>query len=215
MAKSKKKFKFKGLLLIVLLIILIIGGYILYDKVISSKPVKVKTVDNIPEYDYKLTNNKPKEYVKMFQELKDILSQDSVKYEDYASKISEMFIYDFYSLDYKKVKTDIGGVDFIHPSILENFTTNASKTYYKYIESDIYGNRKQDLPRVDKVKIESCEKTTFTYRENKKKITDDEAYKVKATWTYTSTKFSDYQTSSTITIVHKDKKLYLVEATEK
>lgn len=215
MAKKKKKMKKKGLILILLLIILIVGGYIAYDRFLSSKPTKVKTVDEIPEYEYKLKSNKPKEYVKMFQELKDILSKESVNYEDYASKISEMFIYDFYSLDYKKVKTDIGGVDFIYPSILENFTTNASKTYYKYIESDVYGNRKQDLPRVDKVKIESCEKESFTYKENNKKVTDEEAYKVKASWTYTSTKFSDYQTTTTITIVHKDKKLYLVEATEK
>lgn len=213
MAKKKKKMKKKGLILILLLIILIVGGYIAYDRFLSSKPTKVKTVDEIPEYEYKLKSNKPKEYVKMFQELKDILSKEEVNYEDYASKISEMFIYDFYSLDYKKVKTDIGGVDFIHPAILENFTTNASKSYYKYIENDVYGNRKQDLPRVDKVKIESVEKTSFTYKENKKKVTDEEAYKVKATWSYKSTKFSNYQTSSTLTVVHKDKKLYLVEAT--
>ena len=215
MAKKKMKKKGKILFLLLLIIILIVGGYIFYDKIKSNKPTKVKTVDKIEEYDYKLTNNKPKEYEKMFQELKNILSTENVKYEDYASKISEMFIYDFYSLDYKKVKTDVGGTDFIHPAILENFMTNAEKTYYKYIENDIYGNRKQDLPRVDKVKIESCEKTSFTYKENKKKVTDEEAYKVKATLTYTSTKVNDYQTSTTITIVHKDKKLYLVELTEK
>jgi len=214
MAKSKKKKKGKIIFILILIIILIVGGFIIYDKFASDKPTKVKTVDEIPEYEYKLKSNKPKEYVKMFQELKDILSKDEVNYDDYASKISEMFIYDFYSLDYKKVKTDVGGVDFVHPSILENFITNAEKNYYKYIENDIYGNRKQDLPRVDKVKIESVEKTSFTYKENKKKVTDEEAFTVKASWTYTSTKFSEYQSTTTITIVHKDKKLYLVELTE-
>lgn len=216
MAKSRRKTKkITKLLILVLIIALIIGGYILYDKVLSNKPTKVKTVDEIPEYGYKLTSNKPKEYINMFQELKDILSKETVNYEDYASKISEMFIYDFFSLDYKKVKTDVGGVDFIHPAIVENFVNAAEKSYYKYIENDIYGNRKQDLPRVDKVKITLCEKTSFSYKENNKKVTDDEAYKVEATWTYKGSTHTDYQSSTTIIIVHKDKKLYLVEMTEK
>ena len=56
----------------------------------------------------------------MFKELKEILNKDKVDEEEYVKKISEMFIYDFYSLNYKVAKTDIGGTDFVYNEVLEN-----------------------------------------------------------------------------------------------
>ena len=41
------------------------------------------------------------------------------------------------------------------------------------------------------------------------KVTDDKAYQVTASWTYTSE--NDYQNKATFTFVHEDKKLSLVE----
>ena len=119
-----------------------------------------------------------------------------------------MFIFDFYSLDNKLAKTDVGGSDFVHADVLTDFLEKAEDTMYKYLESNIYGGRTQKLPTVKKVTIQSVEKTPFTYKDK----TDDEAYVAKLTWEYTDTSTSNgYQTEATLTFVHEDKKLSLVE----
>ena len=159
----------------------------------------------------------------MFYELKDILSKDKVDKEKYAKQISKMFIYDFYSLDDKLAKTDVGGLDFVYPTVLENFMLNAESTYYKYLESNVYKNRKQKLPVVTNIKIEDITQEEFEYTKiidnvDKSKVEeenelDEKAYIVDITWDYTSPSFDDYQKEATLTIVHKGKKLYIAELT--
>ena len=95
-----------------------------------------------------------------FKELIKVLNEEEINEEAYVSKLSEMFIVDFYSLADKSAKTDVGGVDIVHPDILGNFLENAENTYYKYVESNIYNNRNQKLPEVETVK-ESL--TVFLY----------------------------------------------------
>ena len=131
-----------------------------------------------------------------------------IDYEKYAKKISEMFIYDFYSLEDKIAKNDIGGISFIHKTALPNFLENAESTYYKYVESNIYGNRKQSLPMVDKITLGEIDRVEYAYGEDK---TDEEAYVIKVTWNYTKDEFSDYQKEATLTLVKEDKILYIVE----
>ena len=196
--------------IIILLGILGIGGYFIYKNVIPAKVNKVKVTDSIPKYGYRLKENKPTAYKEMFKELKSILSKDEVNEEDYVKKISEMFIYDFYSLKDKEAKTDVGGVEFVHPDVLENFLQNAEDTYYKYVESNIYKNRKQDLPVVDKIKIEEVSNDNYKYNDK----SDDNSYIVKVSWKYTSNSYDDYQNEATLVFVHDDIKLYLVELEE-
>ena len=157
----------------------------------------------------------------MFNELKNILSQDKVDKEKYAKQISKMFIYDFYSLDDKLAKTDVGGIDFVYPTMIENFMLNAESTYYKYLESNVYKNRKQKLPIVANIKIEDMTEEEFEYTKlvenvDKSKVDEEEeldekAYVVEVSWDYTSTAFDDYQKEAILTIVHKGKKLYIAE----
>ena len=143
-----------------------------------------------------------------YQKLVDkILKKDPVDEEEYVKQITKMFIYDFYSLDDKSAKTDVGGTDFIYQASLENFLENAEDTYYKYVESNIYGDRKQELPVVDEIKIESVEETEFAYGET----SDENAYEVQVSWTYTDDAFSDYQKEATLTFIHEDIKLSLAE----
>ena len=143
----------------------------------------------------------------MFGELDKILKKDPVDEEEYVKKITEMFIYDFYSLNDKSTKTDVGGTDFIYGNILENFLSNAEDTYYKYVESNMYNDRKQELPVVDEIKIDSVEQTEFAYGEE----TDEEAYEVTVSWTYTNKEFNDYQKEATLIFIHDGIKLSLVE----
>ena len=143
----KLKKNVKKIIIVILVLLLITVGVFAYLKYNHKEETKeIKIVDNISKYGYKLKENKPEKYKTMFKELKEILNKDEVSEEEYVKKISELYIYDFYSLKDKLAKTDIGGVDFVHKDILENYLQNAQDTYYKYVESNLYSIRKQDLP---------------------------------------------------------------------
>ena len=117
-----------------------------------------------------------------------------------------MFVYDFFSLEDKAAKTDVGGVEFVHPNAVANFLLNAEDTYYKYVESNIYGERKQELPAVDKVTVESIEKSEFAWNN-----AIHEAYEVKLSWTYTNEKFVDYQKTALVILIKSDLNYYVVQ----
>lgn len=202
--KSVKRF------LMILAIIIIIGvGALTYFFVKKDSNVEeVKVLKEIKGYGYTLKDNKSAAYKKLFAELEEILKESSVDEEKYVKTISEMFILDFYSLDEKAAKTDVGGVDFVYQEIANNFLNNAGDTLYKYVESDIYKQRKQDLPVVSSVKIESIENEEFEYLET----TDENAFVVKANWTYKDpAKAKGYQDEATLIFVHNGKRLDLVE----
>ena len=198
----------KIVLLVLILLIFVAAGIALFMK-LNPKEVKVdevKILNTIEKYNYNLKDNKPKRYETLFRELEDILTAKEVDEEEYVNKISEMFIYDFYSLEDKSAKTDVGGIEFVHPNALTNFLVNAEDTYYKYLESNIYGDRVQKLPVVDEMTINATEKTKFIYNN-----TEYDAYKVNISWTYTSEEFSSYQNDAALYFIKEDIKLHLVE----
>ena len=205
--KLKKKAKTTLIVVVVILVVAVVG--IFTYKTFFSKPVikEAKVLKEIKNYGYVLKDNKSKKYQALFKDLAKILESDEVDYKAYASKLAEMFVVDFYSLSDKTAKTDVGGVDIVLPDILNNFLENAENTFYKYVESNIYNNRKQKLPEVNTVEVESVEKTTFTYNDT----IDENAYQVKVKWDYTDSDFANYQKEATLIFVNKDKKLYLVE----
>lgn len=205
--KLKKRVKRILISIVILVAIIAVIVFFINRSNQQTKVKEAKILNKIDKYGYVLKDSKSKKYQELFKELVKILEKDPVDEEEYASKISEMFIVDFYSLNDKSAKTDVGGVDFVHPIILSNFLENAEDTFYKHVESDIYGTRKQSLPTVDIVTVESVEKTTYIYGDEE----DDNAYTVKVSWTYTSDDFKDYQNEATMIYVHEDNKLHLVE----
>ena len=207
--KVKRRKPKKKLIVLIIIIGLVLIGSGVYLILNTKETVKEnKVVSKIPGYGYVLKSNKSSAYKKLFQQLKEVLSEKNVDEKKYAKVITKMFIVDFYSLKDHIAKTDVGGVDFVHTDIIDNFLENAEDTYYKYVESNIYGKRKQKLPEVDTIKIDSVETTEFTYNEE----TDDEALKVVASWTYKDSSIAKgYQTEATFIYVHDGKKLVLVE----
>ena len=202
--RLKKSVK-RVLVLVLIALILILAGIIYYFGFYKKDGNEIKVVKEISEYGYKLRENSTDLYKKNFNKLNKILSDENVDEEEYVKTIAQMFIIDFYTLDNKIAKSNVGGVDFIEDSIRSNFYTNALDTYYKYVESNMYGDRKQELPRVISVKIEDVKKGEFTYGDKK----DEEAYFVKMSWKYK--KESDYQDSAELVFVHDNKKMVLVE----
>lgn len=205
--RLKKKVKIA--LFLIILMLLIIGGVYIYTTKFTKEEVKeVKIVSEVSKYDYKLKDNKTSKYKEMFAELKKILQEEPIDEEEYVKKISEMFVYDFYSLNDKTAKTDIGGVDFVYGGVLENFLLNAQDTYYKYVESNLYNERKQSLPVVSSnISINSIEQRPFAYGD----LTDEKAYYVNVSWSYTDDQFSNYQKEALLIFIHDDIKLSLVE----
>ena len=207
---KKKLIKISITIILIILIIvgLCLGGYYVYKNIGKKEEVKeIKVINKIDKYGYQLKENKTSKYKNLFEELKEILNEENVNEENYVKKISEMFIYDFYSLSDKTAKTDIGGTDFVYNEILENFLQNAQDTYYKYVESNVYNNRKQSLPTVSNITIDKVENTKFEYN-NKY---DDKAYEVDISWDYTDNQFSSYQKKATLVFIHDGDKLSLVE----
>lgn len=206
--KLKKKVKRNILILLIIIsLCIIIFGVLNFINNSKQNTKEVKIVNTIKEYGYNLKDNKSKKYQDMFKELKTILEKDEVDEEEYVKQISKMFIYDFYTLNDKSTKTDVGGVDFVYQSFQNNFLTNAESTYYKYVESNIYKQRTQKLPTVSKINIETIDKTSYEYEDK----TDDDAYQVEVNWSYTSDEYSDYQKEATLIFVHEGKRLSLVE----
>ena len=187
--KLKKKVK-RTLTITIILILLIICGIVGYkyykdNSGTATGKKEVKVISKIDKYGYNLKENKSATYKKMFEELKTILDKEELDEEAYVKKISEMFIYDFYSLKDKAAKNDVGGVDFVYKDILDNFILNAENTYYKYVESNIYNNRNQNLPEVGEITISQVEKKEFKYGNQ----VDQNAYYVSTSWVYTSDDF--------------------------
>ena len=204
----KLKKKPKRILIGILVVVAVAAIAYVAINTFGGKEVKeAKVLKTIKKYGYTLKDNKTKRYQEMFAELDKILKKDPVDEEKYAKQITKMFIYDFYSQEDKSAKTDVGGTDFIYQANLENFLENAEDTYYKYVESNIYGDRKQDLPVVDEITIDSVEQKEFAYGET----ADENAYEVKVSWTYTDDDFSDYQSEATLTFIHEGIKLSLAE----
>lgn len=205
----KLKKKAKRILVILLIVLFILLGVLVYINFFDGKKTvkEVKVVNQIEKYGYNLKDTKTAKYKKLFEDLKKILNEKEVDEEKYVSKIAEMFVYDFYSLNDKTAKTDVGGVDFVYSGVLANFLENAEDTYYKYVENNIYGNRNQNLPTVGKIEIKEVTKEAFAYGDK----TDDNAYKVQVEWDYTDESFAKYQKSATLVFVHDENKLSLVE----
>lgn len=204
--KLKKKPKIIITLVALLLIAALAVVLVISFKPKQTKVKEVKVLKSIDEYGYQLKDNKTKKYKDMFKELEDILRADTVDEEAYAKKIAEMFVYDFFSLEDKAAKTDVGGVDFVHPNAVANFLFNAEDTYYKYVESNIYGERKQELPAVDTVTVDSIEKSEFAWNNAM-----HEAYEVKLSWTYTNEKFADYQKTALVILIKNELNYYVVQ----
>lgn len=221
--RLKRKYR-KIILIILLLIALCVCIYLFINnnRIIGKKKIQdIVVSDKIEEYGYSLKSNATEEYKKLFNELKNVLKSDSINYEEYSKLISQMFIIDFYTLDNKLTKNDIGGIEFVYSPMLDNFVMKAENTYYKYVDSNIYGDRDQNLPRVNKVSVDSVSNEAYTYsftrlnnetlEDEKYEGTDDETYVVNVSWNYVSDIYSDYQNNAVLYFVHDNNKLVLVE----
>lgn len=211
--KSNRKIKKDNifiLILVIVLVALIISLVFMAKGVLKKNKGSVQEtqiVDKMDDYGYYLTDHNTKYYNELYDELKKILSENPVDEEKYAKLIAQLFTVDFYDLNSKLSKSDVGGTQFIAQDYKDVFikTANDIDGIYYYVKSDLYGERKQDLPVVVNAEVVSLKNTSFKYD----KIVDEKAYIVDVNLTYE--KDLGYQKSVSLTIVHNDKKLEIVE----
>lgn len=203
---NKKRVAICALVLVFVVIIVVV----VFANINKKKPddnVDVKVEKEIKDYGYVLLENETTLYKDYFKELIEVLNAKELDEKLYASSVVKLFISDFYELNSKKNKNDIGGLQFVYDVIHDNFVLNAKDTIYKYVENDLNNDRTQKLPSVKTVNIDSVNTTNFTY--NASSITDNNAYEVKASWEYNED--LGYQSSATFILMHVDKKIVIVE----
>lgn len=208
--KNKLKRKEKKLIFIGIIIFILIISLTIFVIVNSNKNNKndqvnnvIEKIDQMENYDYYLDENATDYYKQLYNELKEVLNSEQLSEEEYAKIISKLFVTDLFTLDNKITSSDIGGLQFIHTDFKEDFINIAKTTLYSNVKSNIYGDRRQELPIVSNVEINNMESSSFTYQNN-----EYDSYNVNLNITYQ--KDLNYPTEYNLTLIKNDKYWYVV-----
>lgn len=199
---KKRKINLKKVIIAIsILAVLLISIFLIIKITKNNDSVinKPQIVDNINGYE--LREGATNYEINLFNELRTIKNSESINYEDYAVVISKLFLTSFFTLDNKLSKHDIGGKQYVYEPYREDFEKSAQSTVYSGVESNVYGDRKQELPVVNSVQVSNIETTSFTYN-NK---TDNEAFKLDLVIGYN--KDLGYQNDVTLILIHNNDKL--------
>lgn len=203
MKRKRKKEVQKSRILIIIVVIIILGIVVFFQ---TRPKLQIVTVSSqIDDYNYYLESNATKLYVKYYNNLKEELVDKKIDEEEYAKLVASLFVIDYYTLNNKVTNKDIGGVQFIHSELQDKFINESANTIYKYINNNLYGNRKQKLPEVsniDIVKVENIKYKSGNYK-------DDSGYLVTVKIEYV--KDYEYPKEVSISLIHEDNKLVIVE----
>ena len=199
----KKKYK-TLLIIIVICIILIIG--LLVIKNMKNEGVKnnVKVVDSIVDFSYTLDERDTSLMKENYKELKKMLKEKDINYEEYSQVIAKLFIIDLFTMDNKINKYDVGSLEYVYPETIDNFKLNIEDTIYKSMEDNTYDKRVQELPIVKSIEVIDTKTSTF-------KINEEEldSFIVTLNWEYE--KDLGYDKEAIITLIKENKKVYVVE----
>lgn len=203
----KKRRRIKKGIIILFIIILVLALLVVGKKLLSNNnsSKKVEVSDSIEEYGYNLNDNETKYYKELFNKLKNELSESEINEEEYAKLVAQLFVADFFNLDNKENKNDIGGTQFIYTNFQSDFEKLAKESIYKTIENNMYSSRNQKLPVVTDTEIINIENISYEYLDN----IDNDAYEVTIEIEYKED--LEYQDECTIIIVHSNNKLEIVK----
>ena len=215
--KLKRKSNNKRKLIVCFLIVLLIlGGYFGYNKFFNKTKVSApKVVDEIKSFNYVVNENDTKLFKKNFNELKEVLGKKEVDNQKYAEVIAKLFVIDFFSLNNKTSKNDVGGVQFVYSTYQSDFVDYARDGIYKQVKNGIDSKVNQNLPLVKSITVTNCEEIDpsgifdseyYQAQEGKK------GYEVSVEWDYNNG--SGFQTKAVLTIVPDNDKLSIAKMEE-
>lgn len=143
---------------IIIGIVLIAVAVLAYLTFFQKEDSKEGIVDEVNGY--VLESNKSEYYNELFSSLKEMYEKEYTD-EEHASLIAQLFLTDNLSLNTALSKNDVGGVQFVYESYRTDFIHIARDTIYKFVENNVYGNRKQELPSVKEVIVETVTDEEF------------------------------------------------------
>ena len=155
MKKINKVQKVIGFMMLLLIISMVVYVVLI---LLPNKKTNMSPDDTI-KFGYTSYKRDTKLYKDTFDSLGKVLDKEPIDYEEYAKYLSELFIIDFYTLDNKNDKNDIGGIQFIYDDLKDNFILNASDTVYKYIKN-ITSSKNRQLPVVSKINVSDISVTS-------------------------------------------------------
>lgn len=197
--------KYKLLLTIIVVAIILIIGLLVFKK-LNNNEVKnnVKVVDSIVDFSYTLDERDTSLMKENYKELKKILKESDIDYEEYSKSIAKLFIIDLYTLDNKINKYDVASLEYVYPDSVDNFKLNVEDTLYKALEDNTYGKRTSILPIVSSIEVTDVTMNKFTLNDE-----EVDSYVVALKWDYE--KDLEYDAAGVVTLVKIDKKVYVVE----
>lgn len=195
--------RFKITLTIIATLIILITIILISLQFETSKETTYQQIDEIANYEYTLKDRDTELMKEVFLKLKNTLTKEEIKYEEYALYLSELFIIDLYTIDNKTNKYDVGSINYILPDIRDNYRLNVEETIYKFVEDKSISKREKEYPIVKSIKEETIDNITYKYND----ILYD-GYKVTLNWEYE--KELGYDKFGEITLINKDNKLYIV-----
>lgn len=203
--------KKKIIIIVVIIILLAVGAFFGYryfkNKKGDTKVNTIEVLDSIKGYDYHLEDRDGELYKETFFKLKDLLEKsNTIDDKLYAEYLATLFLVDFYTLENKISKYDVGSLDFLYPEEQEKFQKKAMDTMYKLVLDNATNTRKQELPTVTKVDLEKIENTEY-----KKGEQTLPGYVIHATMNYQ--KDLGYDKSVKLTLTKEENKLYVVNLT--
>ncbi len=200
----------KKLDVLIIIIFIIIGiclfGFTIYtgyNSILKPKTA-TKQLRSLELYGYTLKESDGKLFSSTFKELEKTLNEDSINYNKYAELLSKLFVIDVFTLNNKLTGTDIGGLEYLHKDLKENFKENMGATLYKNVENNLDGKRTQKLPEVKEVNVTNIEEVKVTYKSE-----EYDAYKVLLNWEYVED--LKYEKSITLTMIKDNGKLYIIK----
>lgn len=204
---KKRKIK-KVFLFLIVLLILGCGAFWYFFKKRDVKrpdPIQIEVIDTIDNFDYELNDHETEYYKELFDSLKQLLSKEEYENRDYATIIGKLFLADFYDLNSKIMKSDVGGTQFVYSDYRSDFEMGAMDTVYKSVESNVYGDRKQELPIVTSVENTDLELKLFEYNDD----IDYDAYYLTMKISYQ--KDLGYPTDVLLVLIHDGDKLEIAK----
>lgn len=203
---NKNRLFYFAVIVIAAIIVIVTSVKVVFDFFVSDdREIQTKKeLDNLELYGYTLDDLDTPLYKIYFEELKDVLNKEDLDWEKYADSLTKIFVADFYTLSNKITSSDIGGVEFIHKDMVDNFVMHAGDTMYNHVKNNVYGDRSQELPTVSNVTIGEIVSEEYTYNGN-----NYEAYKVSTTWEYE--KDLGYDKTGTFYLIKDNNKLNIVQ----
>jgi len=175
------------------------------DKNNKQEVNKIEKIDEMDNYDYYLEETATEYYKELYNELKDILNNDEINNQEYAKIVAQLFVTDLFTLDNKITSNDVGGLQFIYTDYKDDFINIAKTTLYSTVESNIYGDRKQELPIVTNTEVTNIKNAVFTYQDK-----EYDSYEISLSIDYE--KNLEYPNEYNLVLIHNDKYIQVVSA---